>query len=93
MKKMIVGAALGLMVVGAPVASVFAGEIGGNGQPTPIKTRHVAASIGMTGETGPRPLWLDDIEVGRQYRTTEHLLEADEIIEFASRYDPTVPPQ
>ena len=45
MKRMIVGAALGLMVVGAPVASVFAGEIGGNGQPTPIKTRHVAASI------------------------------------------------
>ena len=39
-------------------------------------------------ETAPQPLWLDDIEVGLQYRTAEHLLEADEIIEFARRYDP-----
>ena len=39
-------------------------------------------------ETAPQPLWLDDIEVGLQYRTAERLLEADEIIEFARRYDP-----
>jgi hypothetical protein len=28
-------------------------------------------------------LWLDDIEVGRRYRTNEYQLSADEIIEFA----------
>ena len=39
-------------------------------------------------ETRPQSLWLEDIEVGQHYRTTEHLLKADEIIEFASRYDP-----
>ena len=38
-------------------------------------------------ETAPQPLWLDDIEVGLQYRTAERLLEADEIIEFAEIAD------
>ncbi len=33
-------------------------------------------------------LWLDDIEVGRRYRTNEYQLSADEIIEFAERFDP-----
>src|SRR5262245_60117269 len=34
------------------------------------------------------PLWLDDIEVGRRYRTDEYPLDADEIIKFAERFDP-----
>jgi hypothetical protein len=44
MRKFIAGAALALVVSGAG-GTAFAGEIGGNGEPTPIKTRHVAASI------------------------------------------------
>jgi hypothetical protein len=44
MRKLIAGAALALIVTGAG-STAFAGEIGGNGEPTPIKTRHVAASI------------------------------------------------
>ena len=44
MRKLIAGAALALIVTGAG-STAFAGEIGGNGKPTPIKTRHVAASI------------------------------------------------
>ena len=44
MRKFIAGAALALIVSGAG-GTAFAGEIGGNGEPTPIKTRHVAASI------------------------------------------------
>src|SRR4051794_36336729 len=44
MRKFIAGAALALIVSGAG-GTAFAGEVGGNGQPTPIKTRHVAASI------------------------------------------------
>jgi hypothetical protein len=44
MKKLIAGAVLGLLGIGVPSA-VFAGEVNGNGDPTPIKTRHVAASI------------------------------------------------
>jgi len=44
MRKLIAGAALALFVSGVG-GTAFAGEIGGNGQPTPIKTRHVAASI------------------------------------------------
>ena len=35
MKKLIVGAALGLLTVGAG-STAFAGEVGGNGKPTPI---------------------------------------------------------
>jgi hypothetical protein len=44
MRKLIAGAALALIVSGVG-STAFAGEVGGNGQPTPIKTRHVAASI------------------------------------------------
>ena len=44
MRKFIAGAALAL-IVGGTGSTAFAGEIGGNGEPTPIKTRHVAASI------------------------------------------------
>ena len=44
MRKLIAGAALALIVTGAG-STAFAGEIGGSGKPTPIKTRHVAASI------------------------------------------------
>lgn len=51
-------------------------------------TGETAAMIGVMGETAPRSLWLEDIEVGRHYRTAEYLLDADEIVEFASRYDP-----
>lgn len=44
------------------------------------------------GKDAPRGhrdvLWLDDIEVGSHYRTDEHPLTADEIVEFATRYDP-----
>ena len=44
MRKWIAGAALALIVTGAG-STAFAGEIGGSGKPTPIKTRNVAASI------------------------------------------------
>ena len=43
MRKFIAGAAVALMVGGAS-GTAFAGEVGGNGEPTPIKTRGVAAS-------------------------------------------------
>ena len=39
MRKFIAGAALALIVTGAG-STAFAGEIGGSGKPTPIKTRH-----------------------------------------------------
>ena len=42
MRKFIAGAAVALMVGGAS-GTAFAGEVGGNGEPTPIK-RGVAAS-------------------------------------------------
>jgi acyl dehydratase len=48
----------------------------------------VDAKIGPMSESRPQSLWLEVVEVGQHYRTTEHLLAADEIIEFASRYDP-----
>jgi hypothetical protein len=44
MRKFIAGAALALIVSGAG-GTAFAGEVGGNGEPTPIQTRRVAASI------------------------------------------------
>src|SRR4051794_23772174 len=45
MKKLIVGAALGLLTVGAG-STAFAGEVGGNGRPTPVgDPRRVAGSI------------------------------------------------
>jgi acyl dehydratase len=34
------------------------------------------------------PLWLEDIEVGSQYRTADHEITRDEIVDFASRFDP-----
>ena len=43
MRKLIAGAALALIVTGAG-STAFAGEVGGNGEPTPIR-RHVASSI------------------------------------------------
>ena len=43
MRKLIAGAALALIVAGSG-STAFAGEIGGSGKPTPIKTRNVAAS-------------------------------------------------
>ena len=43
MRKLIAGAALALIVTGAG-STAFAGEIGGNGKPTPIEG-HIAASI------------------------------------------------
>jgi hypothetical protein len=51
---MIVGAALGLMVVGAPVASVFAGEITGNGKPTqgPAQANSICAFSGLEDGDG-----------------------------------------
>ena len=44
MRKFIAGAALALIFTGGG-GTAFAGEVGGNGEPTPIQTRHVAASI------------------------------------------------
>src|SRR5262245_45498854 len=44
MRKIIAGAALALIVSGAG-GTVFAGEVGGNGESTPVQTRRVAASI------------------------------------------------
>ena len=44
MHKFIAGAALAL-IVSAASGTAFAGEVGGSGKPTPIKTRHVAASV------------------------------------------------
>ena len=34
------------------------------------------------------PLWLEDIEVGSHYRTADHHITTDEIVEFASWFDP-----
>ncbi len=34
------------------------------------------------------PLWLEDIEVGSHYRTADHEITTEEIVEFASRFDP-----
>ena len=34
------------------------------------------------------PLWLEDIEVDSHYRTADHEITTDEIVEFASRFDP-----
>jgi hypothetical protein len=44
MRKLIAGATLALIVSGVG-GTAFAGEVGGSGKPTPIKTRGVAASI------------------------------------------------
>jgi len=33
-------------------------------------------------------LWLDDIDVGSRYRTDDLVVTADDIVEFAGRYDP-----
>ena len=44
MRKLIAGAALALIVTGAG-STAFAGEVGGNGEETPIVTRRVASSI------------------------------------------------
>jgi hypothetical protein len=49
MKKLIAGAALGLMVVGAPVASVFAGEIGGGGKYTPVESYRMHSICAFSG--------------------------------------------
>ena len=43
MKKFIAGGVLGMAVIGFG-GTAFAGEVGGNGKPTPIKTRYVASS-------------------------------------------------
>ncbi len=44
----------------------------------------------MAEDTTPsrEPLWLDDIEVGSSYRSADYVVDATEIVEFASRYDP-----
>jgi acyl dehydratase len=34
------------------------------------------------------PLWLEDIHVGSHYRTSDHEITSDEIVDFASRFDP-----
>jgi hypothetical protein len=44
MRKVIGGAVLALVFTGAGGTAAFAGEVGGNGEATPIKTRYVAAS-------------------------------------------------
>lgn len=44
MRKLIAGAALALIASGVG-GTAFAGEVGGSGKPTPVKTRGVAASI------------------------------------------------
>jgi acyl dehydratase len=40
------------------------------------------------GSGGREPLWLDDIEVGSSFRTAEDVVDADQIVEFARRFDP-----
>jgi len=40
------------------------------------------------GEGSRKPLWLEDIEVGSRYRTSDHEITTAEIVEFASRFDP-----
>jgi acyl dehydratase len=37
---------------------------------------------------GDQPLTLDDLQVGQIFTTGTHRLERDELIDFASRYDP-----
>jgi hypothetical protein len=44
MKRFIAALAAGLVVVAVAATSVFAGEVTGNGKPTPVRT-HLAASI------------------------------------------------
>jgi hypothetical protein len=48
MKKLIVGAALGLIVVGGPTAA-FAGEVNGNGKPTPISNYRAGSICSFSG--------------------------------------------
>lgn len=45
MRKLIAGAALALLFTGTGTATAFAGEVGGNGEATPVQTRYVAASL------------------------------------------------
>jgi hypothetical protein len=46
MKRALAGGAIAAVVlVGAMAGPAFAGEVGSNGEPTPIKTRDVAGSI------------------------------------------------
>src|SRR4051794_2294627 len=45
-------------------------------------------TIRLMASNDGEPLWLDEIGVGRRYRTDEYSLSADEIIEFATRFDP-----
>jgi len=40
-----------------------------------------------TDSRGPR-LYLDDIAPGQRFKTAEHALDAAQIVEFASRFDP-----
>jgi hypothetical protein len=44
MKRFIAAIAAGLVVVAVAATSAFAGEVTGNGKPTPVRT-HLAASI------------------------------------------------
>ena len=38
-------------------------------------------------EMRPR-LWLDDLSVGQEFHSREHPLDAEQIVDFASRFDP-----
>jgi acyl dehydratase len=54
----------------------------------PGAVRNVTAmSVRHPDEPDAR-LWLQDIEVGSRYRTDDHEITSDEIVEFASRFDP-----
>jgi hypothetical protein len=62
MKKLIAGAVLAVTVVGAPVASVFAGEITGNGKPTPVNGYVMKSICAFSGQNDVPD---DPIEGGR----------------------------
>jgi acyl dehydratase len=42
----------------------------------------------MGVETAGRGLYLDDLAVGAEFRSADHRLDADQIIAFASEFDP-----
>ena len=73
MKKFIAGAVLGLTVVGAPVASVFAGEVTGppgadgfaTGKPTPIASFRANSICAFSGLNAYHP--------GKEGQYAEHV--------------------
>ena len=42
----------------------------------------------MSASTSARDLYLEDLAVGDEFRSSEHHMDADQIISFASQFDP-----